>query len=204
MERPQRSGICYYWHIAGERSPSPIKIPFAIPDNWVWVTLGSIMDIARGGSPRPIDAYLTDGPDGYNWIKIGDVAPGSKFITSTKEKIRPEGLSKTRYVEIGDFLLSNSMSFGRPYILKINGCIHDGWLVLHPLSGTVNADYLFYALSSKTLYELLRQAASGSTVKNLKSDTVKQLLFPLPPYNEQKKIALCLQETLDLLTPLTE
>ena len=157
------------------------------------------MDIARGGSPRPIDDYLTNEPNGYNWIKIGDVAPGSKYITSTKEKIRAEGLSKTRYVESGDFLLSNSMSFGRPYILKINGCIHDGWLVLHPLQQTIDADFLFYALSSTTIYELLRQAASGSTVKNLNSDTVKQLLFPLPPYCEQKRIARRLQEVLDYL-----
>jgi len=190
---------CYYWNIEGENACKPIQLPFQLPENWLWVNLGDIMDIARGGSPRPIDAYLTNEPDGYNWIKIGDVAPGSKYITSTREKIRTEGLAQTRYVESGDFLLSNSMSFGRPYILKINGCIHDGWLVLHPLPQTVDADFLFYALSSATIYELLRQAASGSTVKNLKSDTVKQLLFPLPPYHEQQRIARRLEEVLDLL-----
>ena len=154
------------------------------------------MDIARGGSPRPIDDYLTNEPNGYNWIKIGDVSPGSKYITSTKEKIRAEGLSKTRYVESGDFLLTNSMSFGRPYILKTNGCIHDGWLVLHPLPPTIDADFLFYALSSTTIYELLRQAASGSTVKNLNSDTVKQLYFPLPPLVEQKRIVAQIESLL--------
>ena len=189
----------YYWNVAGEAVVSQIQLPFPIPHNWVWVNLGDIMDIARGGSPRPIESYLTDSSEGYNWIKIGDVAPGNKFITSTKEKIRPEGLSKTRYVEIGDFLLSNSMSFGRPYILKINGCIHDGWLVLHPLPGSVNADFLFYALSSMTIYGLLRQAASGSTVKNLKSDSVKQLIFPLPPLAEQKRIAAQIERLLNFV-----
>ena len=186
----------YYWHVVGEKNFSPITLPFQLPQNWLWVNLGDIMDIARGGSPRPIDDYLTNEPNGYNWIKIGDVSPGSKYITSTKEKIRAEGLSKTRYVESGDFLLTNSMSFGRPYILKTNGCIHDGWLVLHPLPPTIDADFLFYALSSTTIYELLRQAASGSTVKNLNSDTVKQLYFPLPPLVEQKRIVAQIESLL--------
>ena len=167
--------------------------PFSIPSNWEWVNLGKIVDVARGGSPRPIEDYLTTDPNGYNWIKIGDVAPGDKFITKAAEKICPEGLSKTRYVEKGDFLLSNSMSFGRPYILKIDGCIHDGWLVLHPVPGTIDQDFLFYAMSSQLMYNLLQNAASGSTVKNLKSDTVKQLWFPLPPLCEQHRIALAVE-----------
>lgn len=92
--------------------------------------LGNTLLIQRGGSPRPISNYITNDKNGLNWIKIGDCSPNSNIITSTKEKIKPEGLSKTREVFIGDLILSNSMSFGRPYILNINGCIHDGWLLL--------------------------------------------------------------------------
>ena len=99
-------------------------------DGWVEKRLGEVAEIQRGGSPRPIKDFITKNKDGYNWIKIGDVDPSGKFITSTAEKIRKEGLRKTRQVFAGEFLLSNSMSFGRPYILKIDGCIHDGWLVL--------------------------------------------------------------------------
>lgn len=106
------------------------ELPFEIPDSWVWVRLGTVLEIARGGSPRPIQQYLTTEPDGINWIKIGDTDKGGKYIYKTKEKIRPEGVTKSRMVHSGDFLLTNSMSFGRPYILKTDGCIHDGWLVL--------------------------------------------------------------------------
>lgn len=73
------------------------------------------MEIERGGSPRPIKAFLTDAEDGINWIKIGDVAKDGKYIVQTKEKIKPEGERKSRKVYPGDFLLTNSMSFGRPY-----------------------------------------------------------------------------------------
>lgn len=72
--------------------------------------------------------FITTSSTGINWIKIGDVNINSKYITETKEKITQEGATKSRYVRKGDFILSNSMSFGRPYILEIDGCIHDGWL----------------------------------------------------------------------------
>ena len=82
------------------------------------IRLGDLIKIERGGSPRPIKSYLTNENDGINWIKIGDTEQGGKYIFTTKEKIKRSGLKKSRYVNKGDFLLSNSMSFGRPYILK--------------------------------------------------------------------------------------
>ena len=96
---------------------------------WRYEKIGDVCIVERGGSPRPIDSYITEDSNGINWIKIGDT-DSSMYITKTEQKIKPEGMKKSRYVKPGDFLLSNSMSFGRPYILKIDGCIHDGWLVL--------------------------------------------------------------------------
>ena len=160
-----------------------------MPENWRWERLGNISTIARGGSPRPIEDYLTESEDGINWIKIGDTEQGGKYISSTRERIIPAGLSKTRYVKSGDFLLTNSMSFGRPYILKTDGCIHDGWLVIGDIENVFNQDYLYYALSSGSMYKAFSEAAAGSTVKNLKSDTVRAVFFPVPPYDEQVRIA---------------
>ena len=79
-------------------------------DGWEIKKLGEVCTIERGGSPRPIQSYLTDSEDGVNWIKIGDATEGSKYITSTKEKIKPEGVKKSRFVHSGDFILSNSLS----------------------------------------------------------------------------------------------
>ena len=171
------------------------EIPFEVPEGWAWCRLNELADIARGGSPRPIENYITDSPDGINWIKIGDTAPESKYIESAKEKIKPEGQKYSRFVHEGDFLLTNSMSFGRPYILKINGCIHDGWLVFANIKECVIKDYLYYALSSDYIYASFSMVAAGSTVKNLKSDTVKQVLFPLPPIKTQEKIVESIEES---------
>ena len=175
------------------------EIPFVLPEGWSWERLGNISTIARGGSPRPIKAFITDDANGVNWIKIGDTEKDGKYIFSTKEKIKPEGVSKSRFVKSGDFLLTNSMSFGRPYILKTNGCIHDGWLVIGDIELVFNQDYLYYALSANYMYQTMAIMAGGSTVDNLNSDLVKSLLFPIPPINEQKSIAQKVSDLLDFV-----
>ena len=169
------------------------EVPFDIPDSWEWVRLGSICEIARGGSPRPIKQYLTDAPDGVNWIKISDSDIGGKYINRTKEKIVPEGVSKSRLVHKGDFLLTNSMSFGRPYILNVDGCIHDGWLVLSGYDGCYEKDFLYYMLSSRFAYYQFCDIVSGAVVKNLNIDKVAAALFPLPPCPEQLRIVKAIE-----------
>ena len=161
-----------------------------MPSSWVWCELGSVNEIARGGSPRPIKDYLTDAANGINWIKIGDTKKDGKYIDSVKEKIIPEGVKKSRMVHKGDFLLTNSMSFGRPYILNVDGCIHDGWLVISPLGKVYTSDFLYYLLSSSFAFEQFTNVASGGVVTNLNSDKVASTKFPLPPYEEQKRIVL--------------
>jgi type I restriction enzyme S subunit len=156
---------------------------------WPIATLGEVFDIARGGSPRPIDSFITDDPSGINWIMIGDAAEGSKYITSTKKRIRREGAQRSREVRPGDFLLTNSMSFGKPYIMRTSGCIHDGWLVLSPRRDDVNSDFFYHLLGSRAMYSEFERRASGATVKNLNIDLVRAVKVALPPLTEQRRIA---------------
>jgi type I restriction enzyme S subunit len=169
-----------------------------LPDKWRSANLGDVLKIERGGSPRPIEKYITTG-DGYNWIKIGDASKGSKYITKTAQKIKRDGLAKTRYVKSGDFLLSNSMSFGRPYILKIDGCIHDGWLVLHDENKVFDENYLYYLLSSKEVFAIFRNFASGSVVNNLNKEKVGYLHVSIPPIEDQKIIGKTIDDAFALL-----
>ena len=152
------------------------------------VKLGDVCDIERGASPRPINDYITNDKNGINWIKISDALPGSMYITQTKEKIKPEGALKSRKVYIGDFILSNSMSFGRPYIMAIEGCIHDGWLVLRDKNNYFVKKYLYYILSSDNVYHQFENKAIGGVVNNLNSALVKEVIIPLPSINEQQAI----------------
>ena len=161
--------------------------------NWTYKRIGDVCTVERGGSPRPIDTFITDSDDGINWIKIGD-ADDSMYITKTEQKIKPEGMKKSRFVEPGDFLLSNSMSFGRPYILKIDGCIHDGWLVLRDNNGAFDKRFLYFYLSSPTTYRRFKSMAVGGVVNNLNSEMVRKVEVPIPPMNEQIEIVNILEK----------
>ncbi|MDA8260205.1 MAG: restriction endonuclease subunit S [Betaproteobacteria bacterium] len=163
--------------------------PATNPKGWKKTSLEELFEIARGGSPRPIDDYITDAPDGINWIMIGDTVEGGKYITVTKKRIRPEGARRSRAVKPGDFLLTNSMSFGRPYILRTTGCIHDGWLVLSPRSEEAEPNYFYALLGSKAVYAEFARRAPGATVKNLNIDLVRDVIVPVPPLPAQRKFA---------------
>lgn len=179
------------------------EIAFELPKGWSFARLGEILDIARGGSPRPIQDYLTIDDDGLNWIKIGDSDKGGKYINLTKEKIKKSGLSKTRYVHKGDFLLSNSMSFGRPYILNIGGCIHDGWLVLSNIERCFNKDFLYYLLSSNYIFQQFCGKVSGAVVKNLNTNKVAEAIVCIPPLAEQQRIVDKVEELMKMILELT-
>ena len=160
------------------------------------VKLGMICEIARGGSPRPIDKFITDDKDGINWIKIGDATRSKKYIFETREKIIKDGVSRSRLVKDGDFLLSNSMSYGRPYIMRTTGCIHDGWLVLSKYQEFLDIDYFYFLLSSAIVVNQFDNLAQGSTVSNLNKELVSRVEVRLPSLSNQKLIV----SKLNLLT----
>tara|TARA_R110000850_G_scaffold269499_3_gene401722 strand:+ start:2024 stop:2629 length:606 start_codon:yes stop_codon:yes gene_type:complete len=166
-------------------------------NKWPTIALRDLCSIARGGSPRPIKNFITDDPDGVNWIKIGDTKKGGRYIDTTAEKIKPEGIARSRFVEAGSFLLSNSMSFGRPYILRTSGCIHDGWLVLKPDYERVDQDFLYHVLGSRTVFDQFDRLAAGSTVRNLNIGLVEGVEIPLPKLEEQQRIVAVLDEAFE-------
>ena len=137
--------------------------------------------------------FITDG-EGENWIKIGDASLSSKYIHKTKEKITIEGAKKSKIVNKGDFILSNSMSFGRPYIMATRGCIHDGWLLLKYKKESMTEDFLYYILSSSYVYKQFERLATGGVVSNLNKDLVSSVKIPLLNIEQQDEITFKLEE----------
>lgn len=170
-------------------------------DAWEQRKFGNIIQIERGGSPRPIEEYITTSSDGLNWVKIGDAPNQGNYITSTSEKIRPEGLSKTREVYPGDLILSNSMSFGKPYIMAIKGCIHDGWLLLRDKNNYFDLIFLCNLLGTPQMLQQYKGLAAGSTVNNLNKELVSSTQVCIPNIEEQKTIGIFF-ETIDNLITL--
>ncbi len=156
--------------------------------------MGEVATIARGASPRPIHAFLTNSEDGVPWIKIGDAAASGKYITQTEERVTPAGAEKSRLVRPGDFVLSNSMSFGRPYIAKIEGCIHDGWLAISDFGVSFIPDFLYHLLRSAPIQTEFARRAGAGTVQNLNAEIVKSVRVPIPPLAEQRRIVAILDK----------
>ena len=169
-----------------------------------WRTLGDVAKIQRGASPRPISQYITDDPNGIPWIKIGDTSLDSKYIENTAQKITVEGAEKSRILKCGDFVMSNSMSYGRPYILKISGAIHDGWASISDFENILNSDFLYYYLSSNTVQNYWNGKINSSSVSNLNSDIIKSLPIPIPTLNIQIEIAKTLDKFETLTNSITE
>ena len=169
-----------------------------IPEDWEVKRLGEIFNIKRGASPRPIEKYITKNK-GVNWIKISDLKPTDKYLVKTEIKISYKGAEQSVIVNNNDLILSNSMSYGRAYISKIRGCIHDGWLLL---KGKENIEFFYYLLNYSKIQKKFNLLAAGSGVNNLKIDSVKNLLIPLPSLPEQKAIAKVLSDIDSLIENL--
>jgi type I restriction enzyme S subunit len=168
--------------------------------DWEKKKLGECVLIQRGGSPRPIENFITQDANGINWVKIGDVKIGSRYITKTEEKIKPAGVSKSREVFKGDLILSNSMSFGRPYLMAIDGCIHDGWLLIRNDRNLFDLDYLLQLLSSETMVEQYRSLAAGGVVNNLNSALVQSTNISFPEKAEQQKLGTFFRQLDELIS----
>ena len=146
-----------------------------MPEGWKIGKLGNFVEIKRGGSPRPIQKFLSD--EGYHWLKISDVTSlSAPFVLNIAEHIREDGLSKTVFLKTGSLVLSNSATPGIPKILDLDTCIHDGWLYF-PKSQLSN-EYLY--LLFKEIRPQLLNLGNGSIFTNLKTDILKNFEISLP------------------------
>ena len=178
---------------AMEKNNKTLNVPnLRFPEfsgEWERTRFERVVSLQRGSSPRPIIEYITKSSEGVNWVKIGDMPKYGRVVTSTEEKITKEGAKKSRHVNVGDLILSNSMSYGQPYIMNIEGYIHDGWFVLKSFENSFDRDYLCNLLISPAVQNQYRRLAAGGVVQNISSDLVNSVMVSLPSIKEQHKIA---------------
>lgn len=187
-----------------ERGPSDLIRLLQWVFGTIRVELGAIATVQRGASPRPISSYLTGDKDGIPWIKIGDTLSNSKYITSAEQKISQVGAKKSRLLKKGDFILSNSMSYGRPYILQIDGAIHDGWASISDFEETINPDFLYQYLSSQRVQSYWDSKINSGSVSNLNSGIIKSLEINLPSLSTQKRIVAILDKFDELTNSISQ
>ena len=141
----------------------------SMPTNWKKTTIGDVVTVIRGASPRPIQDYMCE--TGMPWVKISDASASvSKYLFNTAECIIPSGVSSSRTVLPGMMIVSNSASPGLPMIMEITACVHDGWLIIDNYKG-VTQEYMYYHFLNER--QGLVSSSNGSVFNNLKTDIVK-------------------------------
>jgi type I restriction enzyme S subunit len=153
---------------------------------WPTKKLGELADICRGSSPRPIcDTKYFEGGT-VPWVKIADATKSGKFLYKTKEHVNDYGASFSRRLPPGTILVAASGTLGYTQILGVEGCAHDGWLILQKLRG-LDRDFAYYAL--KTLERHFFNSGSGAAIQNINTDILREAEIPYPPLPVQRRIA---------------
>ncbi len=171
------------------------KEEIKIPTGWELIKLGEYSNIIRGSSPRPAGDPLFFGGD-IPWIKISDItASKGKYLFSTKNGLTSQGVLKSRFLKSGSLILTTSMLIAMPKILKIDGCIHDGFLAVLDIDKKIYREFLYYYfLNYRGIIE--KENVEGTAIKNINTEVVKNLNVPLPSMIIQKQIVAKLDHIL--------
>lgn len=162
------------------------EIPFEIPLGWEWCRIVSLADVVRGGSPRPAGSPIFyDGS--IPFLKVADLTRESSiYVKSFSSTIKEAGLSKTRLVEAGTLLLTNSgATLGVPKICTFETTFNDGVAAFLSLDERLKL-YVYWFFCYMT--DLYRNINQGTAQPNLNTDIIKMTLVPIPPYKEQIRI----------------
>jgi type I restriction enzyme, S subunit len=158
-----------------------------LPEGWAWTRLGDILEVIRGASPRPKGDPRYFGGS-IPWIMISDISrEKGKYISATKDTVTAIGARKSRYLNEGTLILSNSGSVCIPKILAVDGCIHDGFVAFPDMSEQLDIMYLYHCFDyiRPSVTQANRQ---GVTQVNLNTGIVRRMLIPFPTKAEQNKI----------------
>ena len=158
-----------------------------IPTTWVKATIGDVVSVARGASPRPIQKFMSE--TGMPWVKISDASASvSKYLFGTAECIIPEGVSGSRTVVPGMMIVSNSASPGLPMLMEITACVHDGWLIIDDYKH-VSQEFMYYHFLAER--QGLVSSSNGSVFNNLKTDIVKAHPIIIPDAETMSTVTHC-------------
>ena len=154
------------------------KLPYTVPNNWNWCSLFDIAEIVMGSSPNGMT--INSSNKGMEFHQ-GKIFFTDKYLDmSDKTTTHPTKISPANSV-----LLCVRAPVGEINISNREICIGRGLASIHPYN-YINTEWLFYWL--KTYKNDLNKKATGSTFVAITVDTIKNMLIPLPPFEEQNRI----------------
>ena len=174
------------------------EIPYELPQGWVWVRLANIINYNIGRTPPRKESIYWN--NDYNWVSIADMIDG-QYITTTKEKVSQYAFDnsfKGHIVPKETLIMSFKLTVGKVSILGINSFHNEAIISIYPIIDNNNSmrNYLFRFLPLISQNGNTKTAIKGNT---LNTESINNLLVPLPPLAEQKRIVDKLEEILPLV-----
>ena len=185
-----------------KRGPDEVCIddalPFEIPENWTWARLSSAcVSIADGDHQPPPQVQ-----DGIPFLVISNVSDGRVDFSDTRyvPKEYFDSLAEIRIPQCGDLLFTVTGSYGIviPVQTERKFCFQRHIALIK--FSCLSPDFMKLWLSSPLVHEQCRRAATGTAQKTVGLASLKGLLIPIPPLNEQKRIVQKLNTLLALAT----
>ena len=177
------------------------EIPFDIPENWKWYRLGELFNIVNGFTPLKSNPEFWEDGD-IPWFTIEDVHRQGRFISSTEKFITRKALSKNteRIVPADTVLLCCTASVGEYAYTKISLTTNQQFNAFVLKEHYKNAVYPLYVFEyAKTLKGSLIDRAGKTTFNFVSVGKLSNMLIPLPPFAEQKRIVAKIEELLPLI-----
>lgn len=174
-------------------------IPYQIPDTWKWCRFGQIVDFHLGKTPsRGVKAYWEGGI--YPWVSISDI-PCNGRVKTTKEKITQSANDECFTKDIskaGTLIMSFKLTIGKVAILDIDAFHNEAIISIFPKYDEDNIfrDYLFYILPMVAKNTNAHGAIKGNT---LNKTSLSNMVVPVPPLYEQKRIVKKLSEIFEYI-----
>jgi len=157
-----------------------------MPKDWKIDRLGNYTDICRGASPRPISDPIYFGESEVGWVRISDVTKSKYYLKNTTQYLSPIGEAKSVRVYPGDLIMSICATVGKPVILAMDACIHDGFVLFSNYQDTFTKEFLLYWLAENEK-TFINMGQPGTQV-NLNTSLVGSLKTIIPSLDEQKNI----------------
>ena len=187
----------YYEQVGNENIDITEEIPFDLPDNWTWVRFGQYIRMSIGKTPpRGETKYWTNGK--YPWVSISDMSDYG-LVTTTKESVSEN--AKSLFGEIspaGTLIMSFKLTVGRTSLLNTSAYHNEAIISIYPFVDKIYQarNYLFHILPIISNLGDSKDAIKGKT---LNSKSLNNLLLPLPPLNEQRRIVAMIELLFDKL-----
>lgn len=155
-----------------------------IPEHWEVARIRHLCTVGRGASPRPIEDPKYFAEDGeYGWVRIEDVTRAGKYLTETRQYLSKAGVQQSVPLSPGSLILSIAASVGKAVLLNQHFCVHDGFVYFSRLRQ--QPGYWYYIFRSGSPFIGLGKLG---TQLNLNTDTVGDIVVPIPPDSEQRRI----------------